>query len=125
MLITPLPCLSLLLRSESGIDGGSALSAALDDPGDEHVLSLGLCAQGLFQYLDDVAERQQFELGRRATCSRMNKEIADAFSPDRLHAALDRHAAMYCPLFDVLTQSYHGSLMQREYSTDLTFRSPT
>jgi hypothetical protein len=53
------------------------------------------------------------------------QEIADGFSPDRLHAALDRYAAMCCPVLDVFAQSYHWSLMQLEYSTDLAFRSPT
>ena len=53
------------------------------------------------------------------------QEIADGFSPDRLHAALDRYAATCCPVLDVFAQSYHWSLMQLEYSTDLAFRSPT
>jgi len=52
------------------------------------------------------------------------QEIADGFSPDRLHAVLDRYAARCCPVLDVFEQSYHWSLMQVEYATDLAFRSP-
>jgi hypothetical protein len=52
------------------------------------------------------------------------QEIADGFSPARLHAVLDRYAAMCCPVLDVFGQTYHWSLMQVEYSTDLAFRSP-
>ena len=52
------------------------------------------------------------------------QEIADGFSPDRLHAVLDRYAAQCCPVLDVFAQTYHWSLMQLEYSTDLAFRSP-
>ncbi len=53
------------------------------------------------------------------------QELADGFSPDRFRAVLDRYAAMCCPVLDVFGQTYHWSLMQVEYSTDLVFRSPT
>src|SRR5271163_747866 len=56
---------------------------------------------------------------------RRAQELADGFSPDRLHAVLDRYAAMCCPVLDVFGQTYHWSLMQVEYSTDLVFRSAT
>jgi hypothetical protein len=51
------------------------------------------------------------------------QELADAFSPDRLHRVLDRYAAQCCPVLDVFSQTYHWSLMQVEYATDLVFRS--
>jgi hypothetical protein len=51
------------------------------------------------------------------------QELADAFSPDRLHRALDRYAGLCCPVLDVFAQTYHWSLMQVEYATDLAFRS--
>ncbi len=38
------------------------------------------------------------------------QEIADGFSPDRLHAVLDRYAALCCPVLDVFEQVYHLSL---------------
>jgi hypothetical protein len=49
--------------------------------------------------------------------------LADGLSPDRLHLVLDRYAALCCPVLDVFGQSYHWSLMQLEYATDLVFRS--
>jgi len=51
------------------------------------------------------------------------QELADSLSPDRLHRTLDRYAALCCPVSDVFEQSYHWSLMQVEYATDLVFRS--
>ena len=49
--------------------------------------------------------------------------LADDLSPDRLHQTLDRYAALCCPVLEAFGQSYHWSLMQVEYSTDLVFRS--
>jgi hypothetical protein len=51
--------------------------------------------------------------------------LADRLSPDQLHRTLDRYAARCCPVSDVFGQSYHWSLMQVEYATDLAFRSTT
>ena len=51
------------------------------------------------------------------------QDLANGFSPDLLHRVLDRHAALCCPVLDVFGQSYHWSLMQVEYATDLVFRS--
>ena len=51
------------------------------------------------------------------------QELADSFSPDQLHRTLDRYAERCCPVSDVFGQSYHWSLMQVEYATDLAFRS--
>jgi hypothetical protein len=51
--------------------------------------------------------------------------LADELSPDRLHGVLDRYARQCCPVLDTFGQSYHWSLMQVEYSTDLVFRSAT
>jgi hypothetical protein len=51
------------------------------------------------------------------------QELADGFSPDRLHLVLDRYAAQCCPVLEVFGQTYHWSLMQVEYATDLVFRS--
>jgi hypothetical protein len=49
--------------------------------------------------------------------------LADQLSPAALHQVLDRYAQQCCPVFDVLAPSYHWSLMQVEYATDLVFRS--
>ncbi|HYA80465.1 MAG TPA: hypothetical protein VED87_06025 [Methylocystis sp.] len=51
------------------------------------------------------------------------QQLADSFAPDRLHAALDRYAAMCCPVLETFEQTYHWSLMQVEYATDLAFHS--
>jgi predicted transcriptional regulator len=51
------------------------------------------------------------------------QDLADGFSPDQLHRVLDRYAAQCCPVLDVFAQTYHWSLMQVEYATDLVFRS--
>jgi len=53
------------------------------------------------------------------------QQLADAFSPDQLHRILDHYAGLCCPVCDVFGQSYHWSLMQVEYATDLAFRSTT
>ena len=51
--------------------------------------------------------------------------LADKFSPDLLHRVLDRYARLCCPVLDVFRETYHWSLMQVEYSTDVVFRSTT
>ncbi len=51
--------------------------------------------------------------------------LADQLSPDRLHRVLDGYARQCCPVLDAFGQSYHWSLMQVEYATDLVFRSTT
>jgi hypothetical protein len=53
------------------------------------------------------------------------QELADTLSPDLLHRTLDRYATLCCPVSEVFGQSYHWSLMQVEYATDLVFRSTT
>ena len=53
------------------------------------------------------------------------QQLADALSPDQLHPVLDHYAGLCCPVCDVFGQSYHWSLMQVEYATDLAFRSTT
>jgi hypothetical protein len=49
--------------------------------------------------------------------------LADSLTPDELHRRLERYAASLCPVGEVFGQTYHWSLMQVEYSTDLMFRS--
>ncbi len=50
------------------------------------------------------------------------QRLADDFLIKRLHRALDRMARRYCPVIRQLGVSYHRSLMQVEYATDLVFR---
>jgi hypothetical protein len=67
-------------------------------------------ADNAFVRIDDWARAQQ---------------LADGLSPDQLHGTLDRYAKLCCPVSDAFGQSYHWSLMQVEYATDLVFRSTT
>jgi hypothetical protein len=53
------------------------------------------------------------------------QELADSLSPDRLRQMLDRYAEQCCPVLDVFGQTWHWSLMEVEYATDLVFRSAT
>lgn len=50
------------------------------------------------------------------------QKLADEMSPDALHRILDTYAQYCCPVSEIFG-SYHWSLMQTEYSTDLVFRS--
>jgi hypothetical protein len=65
-------------------------------------------ADNAFLRIDDWAQAQH---------------LADGLSPDDLHRLLDGYAEQCCPVFDVFHQTYHWSLMQAEYATDLVFRS--
>lgn len=47
--------------------------------------------------------------------------LADAFPVQRLHQVLDELAAEFCPVLDHFGVTYHWSLMQVEYATDLVF----
>jgi len=59
-----------------------------------------------FRLLGDVARAQA---------------LADAFPIERLHRVLDRLAQQYCPVAAQFGVTYHWSLMQVEYATDLIF----
>ena len=47
--------------------------------------------------------------------------LADVFPIERLHGALDRLAACCCPVTARFGTTYHWSIMQAEYATDLIF----
>jgi hypothetical protein len=51
------------------------------------------------------------------------QKLADSFKPEQLHRVLDRYARLCCPVQKTFQQSYHWSLMQVEYATDLVFRA--
>src|SRR5579871_3568714 len=48
--------------------------------------------------------------------------LAEAFPSDRLHRALDGFAARYCPVAGHFGSTYHWSIMQSEYATDIVFQ---
>jgi hypothetical protein len=68
-----------------------------------------------YKTLDNAfAEIADFEAAQR---------LADDLEPRDLHQTLDRYAKLCCPVIEDLGASYHWSLMQVEYSTDVVFRS--
>ncbi|BBO19224.1 conserved hypothetical protein [Candidatus Brocadia pituitae] len=50
------------------------------------------------------------------------QEIANGFSPEHLHTILDEFSRKYCPFLKEFHLSYHWSVMQIEYATDIVFR---
>jgi len=50
------------------------------------------------------------------------QEISNRFSIKALHRLLDKFAEIYCPIFKSFGSTYHWSVMQVEYSTDIIFR---
>jgi hypothetical protein len=50
------------------------------------------------------------------------QELADTFSAEALHRLLDRLVQQYCPVLAHFGGTYHWSLMQVEYATDIVFR---
>lgn len=49
------------------------------------------------------------------------QQLADHFSVEMVHRKLDRFAARYCPVIGQFGQSYHWSLNQVEFATDVVF----
>jgi len=84
-------------------NGHGALALALQREGIEFVQ-----ADNAFLRIDDMARAQA---------------LANSLSPDKLHERLERYARWLCPVHDAFAQTYHWSLRQVEYSTDLMFRS--
>lgn len=50
-------------------------------------------------------------------------QLANEMDVELLHHRLDEFARQYCPIITDLSLSYHWSLMQAEYATDLVFKS--
>ena len=50
-------------------------------------------------------------------------QLANEFEIEHLHQRLDAFAQLYCPVVSELNLSYHWSIMQAEYATDLVFKS--
>lgn len=49
------------------------------------------------------------------------QQLADGWEPSRLHRQLDAFAQRYCPILKQIEESYHWSLDEAEYATDLVF----
>ena len=84
-------------------NGHSALAQSLTREGIDFVQ-----ADNCFLRIDNMARAQ---------------ELADSLNPDKLHKHLDNYAQQLCPVLDVFGQTYHWSIRQIEYSTDLMFKS--
>src|SRR5437899_685436 len=50
------------------------------------------------------------------------QSLVDSWEPSRLHRQLDEFAARYCPILKQIEESYHWSLDEAEYATDIVFR---
>ncbi|MFN3533731.1 MAG: hypothetical protein ACK41Q_14710, partial [Candidatus Brocadia sp.] len=50
------------------------------------------------------------------------QEIANGFSPEQLHSILNEFSQKYCPFLKKFHLSYHWSIMQIEYATDIVFK---
>ena len=68
-----------------------------------------------------IAVEQMDNTFRLIGDSAQAQALADAFPVERLHLALDRLVACYCPVAAQFGVTYHWSLMQVEYATDLIF----
>src|SRR5271157_5051175 len=53
------------------------------------------------------------------------QKLADEFGVERLHRKLDGFADRYCPVVKQLGLTYHWSLDQVEFATDIVFRQPS
>lgn len=53
---------------------------------------------------------------------RKAQELSDRLDVSKLHPRLDQLAARYCPVIAQLGVTYHWSLMQVEYATDIVFK---
>jgi len=68
-----------------------------------------------------IAVEQMDNTFRLIGDSAQAQALADAFPVERLHLTLDRLVACYCPVAAQFGVTYHWSLMQVEYATDLIF----
>ena len=50
------------------------------------------------------------------------QELADSFPAEHIHRALDAFAKRYCPAILKASDTYHWSIMQAEYATDIIFK---
>ena len=89
-------------RLQFHFNGHNRLAAALDKKGIAYEL-----VDNAFVHIEDFGEAQK---------------LADALDVRELHHVLDRYARKYCPVIKELDVSYHWSVMQIEYATDIVFK---
>lgn len=90
-------------RLQFYFNGHNRLATALDKAGVNYEL-----VDNAFIAIDDFERAQK---------------LADGLDARELHHLLDRYARKCCPVIKKLDLSYHWSLMQVEYATDIVFRS--
>lgn len=80
-----------------------------------HQLAVRLSREGIpFELCDNAfVYLADFERAQR---------LADEFRIDKLHQLFDHLAQQYCPVVSHFPASYHWSLMQVEYATDILFK---
>lgn len=83
-----------------------------------HWLASHLDEQGLSYTLLDNAFADISDFDRA-------QQLADDLSVQQLHALLDSFSERFCPIFEYFEPSYHWSLMQTEYATDIVFKKQT
>jgi hypothetical protein len=50
------------------------------------------------------------------------QEISDSLDVNKLFKKLEWFSGLYCPVYKELGQTYHWSIMQQEYATDIVFK---
>jgi len=50
------------------------------------------------------------------------QKLANGFRVETIHRILDFYAKLYCPIYAQFNLSYHWSIMQAEYATDIVFK---
>lgn len=89
-------------RLQFYINGHNLLATQLKQRGIKYQL-----LQNVFTEIEDLAQAQQ---------------LADDLDIRRLHQKLDEYAQRCCPVLKTLGLTYHWSLMQTEYATDIIFK---
>jgi len=50
------------------------------------------------------------------------QKLSDEISIKKIHRKLDEYARMFCPVSEKLNETYHWSIIQAEYATDIVFK---
>ena len=50
------------------------------------------------------------------------QELSDKISVKKIHQKLDEYAKVFCPVSQSFNETYHWSIMQAEYATDIVFK---
>ncbi len=84
------------------VNGHNILANELDKQGMKYSM-----IDNAFDYIEDFSKAQ---------------EICDNLDVKKIHKHLDQLAKTYCPIYESFNQTYHWSIMQAEYATDIVFK---